>query len=183
MRQPLVLHPQSETRAITGIAADVDFVRPGRLSLRFCVSGEVGRIVLPEIAALGRADNLWRQTCFEVFVKTAPAGAYYELNFSPSSEWALYQFDAYREAMRAAPYEGDPGIVVEAGDAMLTLSASIELSQLPALDLSKPLHLGLSAIINVRGGAASYWAAAHPPGKPDFHHADCFAVELSGSEP
>ena len=24
----------------------------------------------------------------------------------------------------------------------------------------------------------SYWALAHPPGKPDFHHPDCFALEL-----
>jgi len=24
----------------------------------------------------------------------------------------------------------------------------------------------------------SYWALRHPPGGPDFHHADCFAMEL-----
>jgi len=27
-------------------------------------------------------------------------------------------------------------------------------------------------------GRLSYWALAHPPGKPDFHHPDCFALEL-----
>ena len=33
-------------------------------------------------------------------------------------------------------------------------------------------------------GGISYWALAHPPGKPDFHHADGFALELSpGAQP
>jgi hypothetical protein len=38
--------------------------------------------------------------------------------------------------------------------------------------------LALSAVIETLDGAKSYWALAHPPGKPDFHHADCFAIEL-----
>ena len=40
-------------------------------------------------------------------------------------------------------------------------------------------RLGLSAVIEDTNGHKSYWALAHPPGKPDFHHADCFAYELS----
>ena len=39
-------------------------------------------------------------------------------------------------------------------------------------------RLGLSAVIEDTSGGKSYWALAHPPGKPDFHHADCFALEL-----
>ena len=40
-------------------------------------------------------------------------------------------------------------------------------------------RLGLSAVIEDTSGRKSYWALAHPPGKPDFHHADCFAHEFS----
>jgi hypothetical protein len=40
-------------------------------------------------------------------------------------------------------------------------------------------RLGLSALIEDTGGHKSYWALAHPPGKPDFHHADSFAHEFS----
>jgi hypothetical protein len=39
-------------------------------------------------------------------------------------------------------------------------------------------RLGLSALIEETSGRKSYWALAHPPGKPDFHHADCFAHEF-----
>jgi hypothetical protein len=40
------------------------------------------------------------------------------------------------------------------------------------------LLLGLSAVIEETSGAKSYWALAHPPGRPDFHHADGFALML-----
>ena len=40
-------------------------------------------------------------------------------------------------------------------------------------------QLGLSAVIEELNGHKSYWALAHPPGKPDFHHSDCFTYEFS----
>ena len=40
----------------------------------------------------------------------------------------------------------------------------------------------LSAVIEEKSGAKSYWALAHPPsGPPDFHHPDCFVLELPAS--
>ena len=39
-------------------------------------------------------------------------------------------------------------------------------------------QVGLSAVIEAKDGSRSYWALAHPPGKPDFHHRDCFALRL-----
>ena len=38
--------------------------------------------------------------------------------------------------------------------------------------------VALSAVIEETDGAKSYWALAHPPGPPDFHHPDCFALTL-----
>ncbi len=40
------------------------------------------------------------------------------------------------------------------------------------------LALGLSVVIEEESGALSYWALRHAPGKPDFHHASAFALEL-----
>jgi hypothetical protein len=39
--------------------------------------------------------------------------------------------------------------------------------------------LGLSAVVEHADGARSYWALQHPPGKPDFHHPDSFAMQLA----
>jgi hypothetical protein len=33
-------------------------------------------------------------------------------------------------------------------------------------------------VIEEVSGVFSYWALNHPPGEPDFHHPDAFALEL-----
>jgi len=42
----------------------------------------------------------------------------------------------------------------------------------------RPLRLGLSAVVEDADGELSYWALRHPPGKPDFHYTDAFALQL-----
>ena len=64
--------------------------------------------------------------------------------------------------------------VAQAADA-LTLMATIIL---PDARQGRSLRAGISAVIATKTGDISYWAAAHPAGKPDFHHKDCFAVQL-----
>ena len=56
--------------------------------------------------------------------------------------------------------------------------SSLELDGLPSLPGDAPWRLGLSAVIEETTGRKSFWALAHPPGKADFHHPDCFAFEL-----
>jgi hypothetical protein len=33
-------------------------------------------------------------------------------------------------------------------------------------------------VIEDADGSLSYWALAHPPGRPDFHHTEAFALDL-----
>jgi hypothetical protein len=42
--------------------------------------------------------------------------------------------------------------------------------------------VGLSAVIEEVDGSKSYWALRHPPGQPDFHHRDCFALRLEAPD-
>ncbi len=60
----------------------------------------------------------------------------------------------------------------------MELSAEIQLDRLPGLQLDVGLVVGLSAVIEDDAGRLSYWALKHPPGKPDFHHGDSFALEI-----
>jgi hypothetical protein len=48
-----------------------------------------------------------------------------------------------------------------------------------ALDGRGVWHVGLAAVVEETNGCLSYWALTHPPGKPDFHHRDSFALALS----
>jgi len=81
--------------------------------------------------------------------------------------------------MRVATEIGAPRIEVQSGPERYALRATLELDWLSSLPYDRGWHLGLSAVIEETSGRRSYWALAHPPGKADFHHPDCFAHELS----
>jgi hypothetical protein len=174
MRHTLRLHPDSRCVAATRIEADVVRPRPGNLILSYVVSGRISNLRWPPVVAAARADELWRHTCFEAFVRPSTGSAYYEFNFSPSTRWAAYHFPGYRSGMRVATEIAAPRIEVRSSAETYTLQATLEFD-----GLSSPLHLGLSAVLEETNGYKSYWALAHPPGKPDFHHADCFTLEFS----
>ena len=72
-----------------------------------------------------------------------------------------------------------PRIAVRTLDGTITLEASVPLERLSPAYADAALTLGLSAVIEDRDGALSYWALRHPAGKPDFHHADAFALALN----
>jgi hypothetical protein len=168
----LIPHPASPAKAAERIA--VALRRDGdRLALRYVVTGELSRIVIPPRAAPRRADGLWKMTCLELFLRPLGGEGYFEFNFSPSREWAAYAFDGYREGMGAADCGGAPAIRFVQAEREAALEA--ELAGLP----EGSWWVGLSAVIEIEDGAKAYWALAHPdPAKPDFHHPDCFTLQL-----
>jgi hypothetical protein len=168
------------------IEAEVARPRPGMLAFSYFVSGTMSDLCMPPLAAAVRADELWRHTCFEAFVRPAPGAAYYEFNFAPSTQWAAYRFDSYRRGMRVAAEIGAPVIDVHSAPECYALQALLNVAPLLASptrggrnEAGDPAwHVGLSAVIEETSGRKSYWALAHPPGNPDFHHADCFVHEV-----
>ena len=191
MRLSLRLHPDSLCFAATHIAVEVARPRAGSLVLSYFVTGKISDLRIPPVMAAARSDELWQHTCFEAFVRTSPGEAYYEFNFAPSTQWAAYRFDSYRSGMRVATEIGAPRIEVQSAPECYTLRASLGLDQLlPPFPPSPACgggqgdavwRLGLAAVLEETSDRKSYWALAHPPGKPDFHHSDCFAFEFSGA--
>ena len=173
MRQVLKLHADSVCEAVTAIEVDVARPAPGELALTYRLTGTTAGLVLPARAAPERTDELWRHSCFEAFVMPKGGTGYFEVNLAPSTQWAAYRFDAYRQGM--APAQGDPGVEVTLGAQSLELRAVGRLAEAA----SAPWRVGISAVIEEAGGRISYWALAHPPGRPDFHHDAGFVVELS----
>ncbi len=167
--------------AVTHIGVDVARPRPGNLSLHYFLTGRTSDLRMPTVTAPVRSDELWRHTCFEAFVRASPGAAYCELNFAPSMQWAAYQFSGYRSGMRVASEISAPRVEVQSNDGCYQLHAALELDRLPGLPGDAVWRLGLAAVIEEAGGRKSYWALAHPPGKPDFHHSDCFAQELAAA--
>src|SRR5262249_46511789 len=96
----------------------------------------------------------------------------------PSTQWAAYRFDSHRNGMRVATEIGGAAIEQQSAPDRHTLQASFKLDGLADLPRDTGWRLGLAVITEDTRGGKSYWALAHPPGKPDFHHFDCFAHEF-----
>ena len=77
-----------------------------------------------------------------------------------------------------------PRIATHVEGSLLELAASVPLEAMSRAHLHAPLRIALSAVVETEDGALSFWALRHPPGKPDFHHAEGFALRLEppGSE-
>ena len=179
--QTLRLHPHSFCPAVTQFKGGVARPRAGVLLFAYTIRGKVGDLALTPPADAVRTDELWRHTCFEAFLRGPSSAEYYEFNFAPSTQWAAYRFSGYRSEMRVAAEINAPRIAVEARRERYMLQASLELDEtLPlAIGAGAPIwHVGLSAVIEETSGRRSYWALAHPSGRPDFHHSDCFALEV-----
>lgn len=166
-------HPLSPRPAGLTVSARAAHTQGGRLELGYRLRGDLDALKFPAAATPARRDGLWQHLCFECFVARGDEGAYLELNFSPSSEWAAYRFRGYREGMEPVP---DAQICVQV-DARrtpgeLALDASVALPAPPGASEPAPalLRLSLCAVIEAADGTLGYWSIVHPdPARPDFH--------------
>ena len=181
MRVSLEPHPDSFAPGFR-IEAAAERAETGRLVLRYVVTGELGALLLPPPMPPGPADGLWHHSCFEAFVRAPAETGYVELNLSPSGRWAAYRFSDYRAGMASLDALPPPEIEARLDGGRYALAAAVDLAPSLGPLAGLPWQLGLTAVIETRDGGKSYWAAAHPPGDADFHHRDCFALELPPPE-
>jgi hypothetical protein len=175
----LACHPSNASNVVRGTGARACWAKLGTLALTYTLKGDLARLRIPPSRTSLRTDRLWQHTCFEAFIGFKDSAAYFEFNFSPSGEWAAYAFRTYRDGEPIENDELDPKIVVRKESETLELSAVIRLDHLPAVHSNATLRLGLSAVIEDIDGRLSYWALNHPAGKPDFHHPDSFALDIT----
>lgn len=104
----LVPHPDFAPLSVQGIDVMLACGGDGRWLVEYRVQG-AGDLVTPAPAPPRRADELWKATCFELFIRPEEGNGYYEFNFAPSGEWAAYRFGGYRAGMVDLPL-GPPAI-------------------------------------------------------------------------
>ncbi len=171
----LVAHAAHPPLAIRSVEARVLSLTDNWLRVRWRIDGPQ-HLIIPPFAGKGRADNLWKTTCFELFMmpKDGTPG-YSEFNLSPSERWAAYDFDDYRAGMTERPFPREPDCAMRTGQAMAIFDVSLPRSQMH----EPPCAIGLAAVLEERGGVKSYWALSHHKEEPDFHDPACFSAALA----
>ncbi len=174
-RFSLLPHPDAPPRGVSSVSVVISPQnQPTGYWLEFHVVHD-GSLALPPMLSPERADELWKTTCFEVFLMPDNGAGYIEFNLSPSFRWAAYGFDGYRTGMRNVALAFDPDIsITPETPGHFWLAAELDVSSLGSEDVK----MNLTAVIEEKDGAKSFWALAHAVEVPDFHNADCFVARL-----
>lgn len=176
IKPALIPHSDHPAKAISGVEFRWFEPGDGTLILRWQVFG-VEALAIPAFAGKGRGEDLWRTTCFELFLRDAAGKGYIEFNFSPSERWATYWFDGYREGRVDLDLPVAPEVSSASGAFTFVLTATIDINLLDGAAFA-----GVSAVIEEKDGTKSYWALAHAPGEPDFHNPACFALPIMAEQ-
>ena len=179
---PLLPFARSSEASVRALTASVQREGEGILRFRYQLDAELSALRIPAMSVSRRADELWKHTCFEAFIAGVPRGrSYHELNFSPSTEWAAYSFEGYRQGMTPVVAATPPRIDVSRAASQLVVDVRVAMQSLlpePLRAVDAKLSIALSAVIETDDGRISWWALKHAPDKPDFHHAAGFILEV-----
>ena len=156
----------------------------GSIGVEFDLYGLLGHLVLPEQSASvdKRCDELWRHTCFELFVREEnnEKAGYFECNFSPCGDWNIFSLVSYRKEMVPADVVSAPKITTEITKKIFSLRAEVDLIGL--VSESSNIEVGVCCIVENRDGKLGYWALSHPGEAPDFHDSRSFIVRLIATD-
>ncbi len=123
-----------------------------------------------------RKNELWRTTCFELFLKVPTRAEYWEVNLAPSRDWNVYRFTDYRSTLQPELLITDISITTEVAQSRLaSLSATLPL---PLPVVGQQLIIGISSVIEDTAGNLYYFALQHSGVKPDFHDPAGFVLSF-----
>ncbi len=139
----------------------------------------LGKLAIPAAQPSEPTDGLWQHTCFEVFLGVPGEPQYREYNFSPSGQWAVYAFNAWRERSEDFAPAAAPEIHCTQDEGTLVLEAHVPAELLPTVPAGSDLQVNLAAVIERKDGQLEYWTLRHVAAQPDFHARETFVLTLA----
>jgi hypothetical protein len=148
-----------------------------KLGILYELTGTLDKLSIPlQSQKPNRMHNLWEETCLELFLNPINSSGYWEVNLSPSGNWNIYKFDAYRQGMKEESAFTSLPFRVTKDLGILQLDLELNLERI--IPSEKPVKIAVCAIIKSMQSGMLYWTLVHQDLKPDFHRADSFLIEL-----
>lgn len=134
-----------------------------------------------QITIKPRANELWKITCIEFFIKSTSEKKYWEFNISPLGFWNFYELDDYRsnlnESSLCEPVQFTFSVIKNQN---LTFNLLININSLinyyPYI-IQNGL-LSITSVIRWKNNTTSYLALKHAENKPDFHSDIGFFISI-----
>jgi hypothetical protein len=184
----LKTHPTEEASFIDKASVELN-LEANTLTLSYRFLGEINLLEIDrakEGQEARRTDNLWKQTCCELFIGQTANSNYLEFNFAPNGNWSAYSFSSYRKDRCDLQINAIPliGSVWSKDEFRLNVSMNITewhsiLYSGSADNESNLIQMGICAITRSNNGNQMHWALHHPRPRPDFHDSNSFALALN----
>jgi hypothetical protein len=156
---------------IDNINIDSSFeLTSNKLSITFNIIGKLDKYIFPKKLKLKRADELWKATCFELFLANDDE-VYYELNFSPSLEWNFYVLDTYRTEPKELEFKEEPHIGFSHKNNEFNIVFELEAN---AINFKNFKYYNLATILLSKERRRTFWSVKHLNTQPDFHAKNSF---------
>ncbi len=152
------------------------FFKANELNVEFCLQDPLHQVmkVGPLKKVLHRQNDLWKSTCFELFLSELGEKSYWELNFSVDGAWNLYRFDEYRR-----PQPPKESLDFQLIDLQWEFSKLKIRLKIP--DHLKALEACLCSVIQLQSNELHYFSSYHVDSRsarPDFHRRENFTIPL-----
>ncbi len=137
----------------------------------------------PSASVNNRGQDLWKKTCFELFLSRAGSDIYHEFNWAPNGAWDAFSFKSYREKRDDFVSAGTSFFSETAFELNPNGSAAAHIkirslhgSRLQFLIFTLAFEFQISMVMKLKNGETIHSALRHSGEKPDFHKRDAFIV-------
>jgi len=144
--------------------------RKDRLSLSFSLEGGLEDYLFPAVCKNKKANELWKATCFELFLASSNEEAYYELNVSPSLEWNFYSLPTYRAEVKEVE---NVSLNINTFKKENTYEINMTLES-DILDFESFDTCNMTAILLTKNRERTFWSLKPMGDVPDFHNKEFF---------
>lgn len=167
-RYPLKCHNQEKNDIEVHTTIELQH---NKFKIEYEITADLSPYNFPKKSKQQRADELWRDTCFELFITNRSSDEYYEINTSPSTKWNAYHFQNYKEDMSESDVFSVPSIISQKLDNRYSFSFEMAFQE----DIfEKELLVNLAIILLDRDCVRHFYSIHRREGSPDFHDRDGF---------
>ena len=142
-----------------------------KIYLHFRISGALKNYQFPQKDILKRANELWKATCFELFLANSKIQSYYEINISSMLHWNVYSLKKYRAEPKEFIIFSKPFIEIREGDQSYKIDFELECKELYLAEFDQ---YNLAVILLNMENKREFWTLNPVGESPDFHNRDGF---------
>ena len=168
MQKTLTSHTSIDNVSITSTLN----IFPKKVHLTFMLNGEIKNYIVPNKEKLKRANELWKTTCFELFLANSKEEKYYELNISPTLAWNFYTLSEYRAVPKEVAEEIEPLIMSRRDEENYEITFELE-SKTVNFEAFDTFNLACILLSNAK--KRTFWSLNPQHGLPDFHNQQSFS--------